>query len=83
MSLTNGQLMVGLTFNPGNNQEVTDCKQSFANEIDRMLEVHNFSGGEEKKRLAKVAVEKIQEAQMAAVKAITWDDAVLETSPFR
>ena len=36
MELTFGQKAVGLNFNPSGDDAVANCKQGFANEIDRM-----------------------------------------------
>jgi hypothetical protein len=69
--LTYGQKAVGLTFNPSGDDEVAKCKQSFADEIDRMNDLRSRSTGE-KARLASVAITELQGAQMWVVKAITW-----------
>lgn len=73
--LSFGEKAVGLTFNPGNNPAVDQCKKSFAAVIDQMntlresaLAVKDF----EVARLAAVAITEAQGAQMWAVKAITW-----------
>lgn len=74
--LTFGQRAVGLTFNPGNREDVDQCKSGFAIEIDRMNELRDQAqadGDNEKARLAATAITHLQTAQMWAVKAITWD----------
>lgn len=69
---TYGQRAVGLTFNPGGNQDVDACKREFAAVIDRMNDLRESSSDPEVKRLASVAITEAQAAQMWAVKAITW-----------
>ena len=72
--LTFGQKAVGLTFNPSGDDAVAQCKQGFANEIDRMNDLRSKSESPEQKRLASVAITELQTAQMWAVKALTWKD---------
>jgi len=73
--LTYGQKAVGLTFNPGGNPDVDKCKQSFADLIDKQNELRNRTDASpETKRLASITITQMQEAQMWAVKAITWKD---------
>lgn len=75
--LTYGQKAVGLTFNPSGDDAVAQRKQAFAEEIDRIHAIQ-FSSTEivpmEKYRTCMIAIEKIQTAQMWAVKALTWKD---------
>lgn len=70
--LTFGQRAVGLTFNPGGREDVTNCKTSLAALIDQMHELRTTSDDPEQKRLASVAITELQGAQMWAVKALTW-----------
>lgn len=71
--LTFGQRAVGLTFNPGNNQEVDNVKRLYADIIDGLDTLRNLEGASpEVKRLCSVAITEAQTAQMWAVKAITW-----------
>lgn len=71
--LTFGQKAVGLTFNPGGNPEVTKCKQLFADAIDQMNDLRNSEGASAgQKRHASTAITMMEDAQMRAVKAITW-----------
>jgi hypothetical protein len=72
--LTFGQKAVGLSFNPSGDDAVANCKQGFANEIDRMNDLRNSSTSGEQKRLCSVAITEMQTAQMWAVKALTWKD---------
>jgi len=73
--LTFGEKAVGLTFNPGNNPEVDACKRIFAAAIDQMHELRvALSSGPGQARHASIAITQIEDAQMRAVKAITWKD---------
>lgn len=73
--LTFGEKAVGLTFNPGGNPAVDECKRSYAKIIDQMNDMRNDPiMTPEGKRLASVAITEAQGAQMWAVKAITWRD---------
>lgn len=72
--LTFGQKAVGLNFNPSGDDAVANCKQGFANEIDRMNDLRSKSESQEQKRLCSVAITELQTAQMWAVKALTWKD---------
>jgi len=67
-----GEKAVGLTFNPGNNHEVENCKKEFAAIIDRMNYLRDQTTNQEVKRMASIAITEAQTAQMWAVKAITW-----------
>lgn len=69
-----GQKAVGLNFNPSNMHEVDKCKKEFADVIDRMNYLRNFTDNPEVKRMCSVAITEAQTAQMWAVKAITWKD---------
>lgn len=70
--LTYGEMAVGLTFNPSNDDAVAQCKAEFARVIDRMNDLRNSTDNAEVKRMASVAITEAQTAQMWAVKAITW-----------
>lgn len=72
--LSFGQKAVGLTFNPGQSHEVDKCKREFADVIDRMNYLRQFTESAEVKRMASIAISEAQTAQMWAVKAITWKD---------
>lgn len=79
--LTYGQKAVGLTFNPSNDPKVQKIKELYAEIIDICNEVRHTVSGDgadngieaaEKRRLASIAITQAQDAQMWAVKAITW-----------
>lgn len=69
---TYGEQAVGLSFNPGGREDVTNCKTGFAALIDQMHDLRTHSENPEQKRLASVAITELQGAQMWAVKALTW-----------
>lgn len=73
-SLTFGQKAVGLTFNPSGDPEVLRCKQMFADAIDQMNNLRESSESAGVKRHASTAITMIEDAQMRAVKALTWKD---------
>lgn len=71
--LTFGQEAVGLSFNPSNDDAVAQCKQMYANIIDQMNDYRNREGATEgQKRHASIAITMAEDAQMRAVKALTW-----------
>jgi hypothetical protein len=74
-SQTFGQKAVGLSFNPSNIDAVSTAKQTLADAIDQM---NHFKGDcmtcEGARKHADVAIEKLIDAQMWMVKAITWKD---------
>jgi hypothetical protein len=71
--LTYGEKLVGITFNPGGNEEVNATKAAFAKEIDRLNDFRNREDATpEQKRHASIAITEIQGAQMWAVKALTF-----------
>ena len=70
--LSFGEKAVGLTFNPSGDDAVAQCKQEFANTIDRMHALRFASDNPEVRRMATIAITEAQTAQMWAVKAITW-----------
>lgn len=74
--LTYGEKAVGLTFNPGKNPEVEGVKRLAADLIDKIYDgqvapTDAVRNGEAVAQ-AKLAIRSIQEGQMWAVKAITW-----------
>jgi len=71
---TFGQKAVGLSFNPSGDDAVAQCKQEFANVIDRMNALRQVCPSTEVKRMASIAITEAQTAQMWAVKALTWRD---------
>lgn len=71
-ALSYGERAVGITFNPGGNPAVEDCKKRFAAIIDDMNNLRSATENPEVKRMCSVAITEAQTAQMWAVKAITW-----------
>ena len=69
-----GMKAVGITFNPSGDNQVDECKQTFADAIDQMNDLRNASDSPEQRRLASIAITELQGAQMWAVKALTWRD---------
>ncbi len=71
--LTYGEKAVGITFNPGGDENVNQVKKLYASIIDLVNNLPcEVSGPSEKLRLIKIAITEAQTAQMWAVKAITW-----------
>lgn len=71
---TYGEKAVGLAFNPGGLDEVTEAKAEAAMLIDRANDLRQASASPEVKRMASLAITAAQEAQMWLVKALTWKD---------
>lgn len=69
-----GEKAVGLSFNPSNDDLVSQIKARFAEDIDEMNALRLRTESQEVKRLASIAITEIQGAQMWAVKAATWKD---------
>jgi hypothetical protein len=70
---TFGQRAVGLSFNPSGDKDVERIKQAYADIIDIMNALRaDSTHDKEKARLASIAITQAQDAQMWAVKAITW-----------
>lgn len=69
-----GEKAVGLSFNPSNDDLVSQIKARFAADIDEMNALRLRTESPEVKRLASIAITEIQGAQMWAVKAATWKD---------
>lgn len=74
--LTFGEKAVGITFNPGKNEQVEAIKKTFADAIDQLQAIRNPPDGSMQKgevaRMLSVAITELQSAQMWAVKAVTW-----------
>ena len=70
--LTFGEKAVGLTFNPSQDPAVYACKSGFARAIDQMNDLRTSTTDSEVARMASIAIDQAQTAQMWAVKAITW-----------
>lgn len=74
-TLTFGEKAVGLTFNPGGDEAVLNCKTDYAKIIDALDHLRSLpETTPEQKRLCSIAITETQAAQMWAVKAITWKD---------
>ena len=69
-----GEKAVGLSFNPSNDDLVSQIKARFAADIDEINALRLRTESQEVKRLASIAITEIQGAQMWAVKAATWKD---------
>lgn len=74
MTQTFGEKAVGLSFNPSGDDSVANCKKEFAVVIDRMNDLRAVSESVEVYRMATIAIDNAQTAQMWAVKALTWKD---------
>lgn len=70
--LTFGEKAVGVTFNPGGNEDVNRIKAVCAHAIDILNEFREKETNGEKKRMYSVAITEIQTGQMWGVKAATW-----------
>lgn len=76
-TLTFGEKAVGLSFNPSGNSQVNECKIGFAKLIDQMNDFRNETNpslSAEAKRHASIAITEMENAQMRAVKALTFVD---------
>lgn len=74
MSQTLGQKLVGVSFNPSGNIIVDAVKQNAADAIDLIQDSMKKSTSEEALMIHNEAIRRIMDAQMWAVKAITWKD---------
>lgn len=74
MNKTLGQKLVGISFNPGGNILVDEAKQKSADLIDIVHAYMLDSASEESQMIHNEAIRRIMDAQMWAVKAITWKD---------
>ncbi len=72
--LTFGEKAVGITFNPGGNEDVNEIKGLYAKIIDKLNDMRTQAGQGDKGRLLSVAITEAQGAQMWAVKGITWTE---------
>lgn len=70
--LSFGEKAVGISFNPSNNTQVEEIKQSCAKVIDYLNNLRNTTDNPEQKRMYSVAITDIQSGQMWGVKAATW-----------
>ncbi|WP_273827454.1 hypothetical protein [Providencia rettgeri] len=74
MSQTLGQKLVGVSFNPSGNIIVDAVKQNAADTIDLIQDGMKKATSEEALMIHNEAIRRIMDAQMWAVKAITWKD---------
>ena len=75
--LTFGEKAVGLTFNPDQNPEVHQIKSAYAAIIDMLHNMRTGNGeviSAGKARHLSCAITMAEDAQMRAVKGITWKD---------
>ena len=72
--LSYGEKAVGITFNPGNSDEVYKVKALCAELINRMVDLRSTGTSADQRHLVSVAITELQTAQMWCVKAITWKD---------
>ncbi|OBU12185.1 hypothetical protein [Morganella psychrotolerans] len=73
-NITPGQKLVGIRFNPGGNIMVDAVKQNAADTIDLIKDSMQKATSEESLMIHSEAIRSIIDAQMWAVKAITWKD---------
>lgn len=73
-NITPGQKLVGIRFNPGGNIMVDAVKQNAADTIDLIQDSMSGAISEESLMIHSEAISRIMDAQMWAVKAITWKD---------
>lgn len=71
-TLSFGQKAAGVSFNPSNNPVVDSIKTKFAEIIDDLNEQRNKAPIGEAKRYFSKAISHAEDAQMNAVKAVTW-----------
>jgi len=71
-SLAFGEKAAGVTFNPGKHPEVDSVKGKFAAVIDELNDLRNAATSGDAKRYYSKAISYAEDAQMNAVKAITW-----------
>lgn len=72
--LTFGEKAAGVSFNPSKDPAVDECKRLFADIIDICNDSRSECGRGEKARYFSKAISHSEDAQMNAVKAITWKD---------
>ena len=69
---TFGEKAVGLDLNPSGDPDVHFVKETFANLIDAMNHLRSNPNSPEQARHAALAITQMEDAQMRAVKALTW-----------
>lgn len=70
--MTQGEKLVGVTFNPSGDEKIYKIKQKIAEAIDIICEEDDTS--KVKEHFSHLAIDHLLIAQMIAVKAITWKD---------
>ena len=70
-SLTYGQKLVDINFNPAELESVGICKKNIATAIDQLNDLRKKTESPETKRLCSIAITELQGAQMWTVKALT------------
>ena len=70
-SLTYGQKLVDINFNPAELESVGICKKNIATVIDQLNDLREKTESPETKRLCSIANTELQGAQMWTVKALT------------
>lgn len=70
--LTFGEKACGVSFNPGGDPMVTTVKAAFAALVDQLNDLREASVNPDKKRHYSLAITYLEDAQMRAVKAVTW-----------
>jgi hypothetical protein len=70
--LTHGQKAAGVSFNPSKDPVVDRVKKAYADIIDELNDQRNKAASGEAKRYYSKAISYTEDAQMNAVKAITW-----------
>lgn len=70
-SLSFGQKAAGVTFNPSKDPDVDEIKNLSAQLIDKIDALRRASSGDKARYYSK-AISHIEDGQMNAVKAITW-----------
>lgn len=70
--LSFGEKAVGITFNPGGNDDVNQAKQHVAQYVNYLNILREKTTNGEVKRMLSIAITEAQTSQMWAVKAITW-----------
>ncbi|MEY1029856.1 hypothetical protein [Providencia stuartii] len=74
MNKSLGQKLVGISFNPSSLSAVDEAKQKSAEIIDLVRDSMESATSEEALMIHNEAMRRIVDAQMWAVKAITWKD---------
>lgn len=72
--MTQGEKLAGISFNPSNNVKVDEVKRKFADLIDLVLS-HKASSYADN-LVQDNAIHSLMNAQMAVVKAITWQYSI-------